>query len=370
MSVLEIETKPPRWLRALALADADGIPRAAIRPASPDRDPDSADQLNLPTTMGGQEPRVSVVVPTYSDSQYLPDALQSIAAQTTTDIEVVLVDSSDEQWIADIAAEREWIRHIPTAPHGVSAARNEGIAHASGEYVAFLDVDDYWHPEKLERQLAAMNSQQPLSFTGYHFVNYWLSDDPKVTLEDVTDYGESTDVALLKQAISAHISTCVCRADVLPDRPFDESLVNFEDVLFAMELIREYPTAHVTDPLGVRRLRPDSLADRTDEIEKSRHRITAFEKLVNRYPEYTDLVDTAIARETYRIGIETLRRGEPRTARDHFRRCFRDHPAPAKAAGLYLLTFLPGDPRAKFDRVMDLKKSTGSLSSMSSISGR
>ncbi len=97
---------------------------------------------------------VSVVVPTYNRARDLRRALLSVVAQSWKNWEILIVDNHSQDDTARVVEEfrEERMRLLSVHNHGVIAvSRNCGIAHASGEYVAFLDSDDWWLPEKLER---------------------------------------------------------------------------------------------------------------------------------------------------------------------------------------------------------------------------
>ena len=101
---------------------------------------------------------MSVVVPTYNRERTLPRALDSVLAQTYADFEVLVVDDGSTDQTAALAAEYEArderVRYLRQSQNaGVSAARNRGLREARGEFVAFLDSDDEWRPEKLDRQI-------------------------------------------------------------------------------------------------------------------------------------------------------------------------------------------------------------------------
>lgn len=100
-------------------------------------------------------PGVSVIVPTYNRRELLARAIDSILAQTVPVDEIIVVDdgSSDgtEQMLAARYGDR--IHHVWQANAGVSVARNRGMAMANGSYIALLDSDDLWHPDKNARQL-------------------------------------------------------------------------------------------------------------------------------------------------------------------------------------------------------------------------
>ncbi|BAZ10227.1 putative glycosyl transferase [Calothrix sp. NIES-4071] len=106
------------------------------------------------------KPKVSVVIPAYNGMKYLPDTLQSVWCQSFTDFEVILVDdgSSDniKQWASQIKDSR--FKFISQNNQGLSAARNTGINHSQGEYIAFLDSDDLWVPTKLETHVLCLDS--------------------------------------------------------------------------------------------------------------------------------------------------------------------------------------------------------------------
>lgn len=106
------------------------------------------------------DPRVSVVVPTYNRGGLLVEAVESALAQTFGDLEVLVVDDGSDDGSADAVAELRDPRVVVlTLGHsGIPAvARNAALARARGEYVAFLDSDDVWHPDKLSHQVPVLD---------------------------------------------------------------------------------------------------------------------------------------------------------------------------------------------------------------------
>ncbi len=104
-------------------------------------------------------PTVSVVIPAYNAARYVEDAVDSVLGQTFRDVEVLVVDDgSTDGTEAVLSRYGNAIRYLRQENRGVSAARNRGIQESTGRYVAFLDADDMWFPEKLDRQIAALES--------------------------------------------------------------------------------------------------------------------------------------------------------------------------------------------------------------------
>ena len=105
--------------------------------------------------------KVSVIIPIYNKTLYVAKALDSVLAQTFTDYECIIINdgSTDDsasvvkQWIQNKACSDRF-RLINQQNAGVSEARNHGIASSQGEYVAFLDADDWWSPTYLEKMIS------------------------------------------------------------------------------------------------------------------------------------------------------------------------------------------------------------------------
>ena len=102
---------------------------------------------------------VSIVVASYNYGQYLREALDSIRAQTLANWEAIIVDdgsSDDSARVASTYLNDPRFRLIERLHQGQPATKNTGIAASRGEFIAFLDADDRWHPAKLAKQLALM----------------------------------------------------------------------------------------------------------------------------------------------------------------------------------------------------------------------
>jgi teichuronic acid biosynthesis glycosyltransferase TuaG len=127
--------------------------------------------------MSEPAPLVSIIVPCYNAEAFLGATLEAVIAQTFTDWECVVVDDASRDGSAAVLAshaERDArIRPVYQAVNGgAAAARNAGLGVIRGRYLAFLDADDYWLPEKLAKQVAFMRETgAPIVHTSYRFIH-------------------------------------------------------------------------------------------------------------------------------------------------------------------------------------------------------
>jgi glycosyltransferase involved in cell wall biosynthesis len=108
------------------------------------------------------QPLVSVVIPVYNGARFLAEAIESVLAQTYRTFEVVVVDDGSTDSTPDIARGYTSVRYVRRAHEGTAAARNHGVRNSTGEFLAFLDADDLWMPDKLRLQMQAFEADPGL----------------------------------------------------------------------------------------------------------------------------------------------------------------------------------------------------------------
>jgi glycosyltransferase involved in cell wall biosynthesis len=208
-------------------------------------------------------PKVSVIIPTYNRSADVRKAIESVLGQTFTDLEVVVVDDGSSDDTGKILQERygDRIRYYFQTNQGLSAALNKGLAEARGEWVAFLDSDDFWEKDKLEWQFKAMERFSPqcgACYTDVRFLNY-PETRTMFQLEQKDRHegtmGISTNV--LKRVVSpggAGMVVCICsvlaRADLVKrSGGFDTDLRFGMDSDFLFRLAKLTAFCYVNRPL-------------------------------------------------------------------------------------------------------------------------
>jgi glycosyltransferase involved in cell wall biosynthesis len=140
-------------------------------------------------------PAVSVLIPILNMKRYLPETVASVYAQTCPDWEMVLIDDGSADGSVELAQEyagrdAQRVRVLSsdaTMAHGASAARNRGLRAARGEWIAFLDADDLWLPDKLERQIDIVRRHPPAVMTFARVL--YFHDDPALAPERDQPFG-------------------------------------------------------------------------------------------------------------------------------------------------------------------------------------
>lgn len=180
-------------------------------------------------------PRVSVVMPVYNAGRWLRRPVESVLAQTHRELELIAVDdgSKDDsvERFEDYARQDDRVRLLRQPVNGgVAAARNAGLDAATGDFIAFLDADDWWHPRKLELQLAAMARHgTKVSYAGYQRI----AEDGR-PLSRVNPPARVSHRDMLASNFIGHLTGMYDRS--LGDVRFRR--IGHEDYVFWLELVR------------------------------------------------------------------------------------------------------------------------------------
>ncbi len=212
------------------------------------------------------EPLVSVVIPAYNCASHIEETLQSVLTQTRAELEVIVVDDASDddtlKILRRLAGKDVRIR-VLESPHnmGQGACRNRGVREAGGRFVAYLDADDIWLPQKLERQLEYLEQrQQAFCFCGYGTID----EAGNVVIPDLKIPAQTDYRSLLK-------SNTICPSSVLYDRQrmddivMPERPVRREDLISWLHVSKRFGGAlsGIPEPLCmVRRLRGSSSSNK------------------------------------------------------------------------------------------------------------
>ncbi len=195
-------------------------------------------------------PTISVIIPTHDRCDVLPRAIESVLAQTTPATEIVVVDDgSTDETLARIAEYP--VRVITQANAGVSAARNRGIEASTGDYIALLDSDDAWMPEKLARQMAAFADQPDSRLC--HTDEIWIRNGRRVNEMKKHAKGGGWLFERCVALCCISPSASVIRRDLFDVYGlFDESLPACEDYDLWLRVTAYEPVLFVADRLTIK----------------------------------------------------------------------------------------------------------------------
>ena len=231
---------------------------------------------------------VSVIIPTFNRVEYLPDALDSVYSQTHPVTEVIVVDDgSTDHTVEKLSPSYPSVQFLRQENQGVSSARNLGIAKASHPWIALLDSDDRWTPQKLERQINHL-SQNP-SLRAVHTGEKWIRDGKDINIPASLD--KSKD-GLWERSLEKCI---ICPSSVLLHQSvfektgtFDPSLAICEDYDFWLRLLLTHEIGLIEEPL-VHKYggHPDQLSMSTWGLDRFRvqslKKISGFENITPRH---------------------------------------------------------------------------------------
>lgn len=274
--------------------------------------------------------RVSVIIPTYNRRDYVQEAIDSVLAQTYTDYEIIVIDDGSTDDTGDVLPVRygDRIHYEWQENQGESVARNRGIELAQGEYIAFLDSDDLWLPEKLAKQVVFLETHPD---AGSVICQGIVIDESGCPKPDHLPLGANLrpedlalDALLCIGTIPAPSSMLLVRHDIVSQSGgFDPAICYGEDWDFSIRLRFRAPIAKIDEPLCYIRYHLNSQwrLKTWDKIEPTlKDRLRTIEKgfaLVDAtVPRYRDLRQRVVAREYTDAAMAALAWGEYATARD------------------------------------------------------
>lgn len=181
--------------------------------------------------------KVSIIIPTYNRASILRETIINVLQQEFLDFELIIIDDGSNDHTKEIVRsfEDKRIKYLFKEKRGVSSARNLGIIVANGEYIAFLDDDDYWPKDYLEKMIKALNSNQ--DFEVAYCIIKKVGKDGKIILEGNKHKHQS---GFVTNSLFLHkfllLSRLVVKRLIARNVMFDENLQNAEDIDFLLRL--------------------------------------------------------------------------------------------------------------------------------------
>ena len=227
-----------------------------------------------------KRPLVSVIIPTYNRGWTIKEAIDSVLAQSFIDFELIVVDDGSTDDTSEILdSYRDDIKVLSQENNGVSAARNRGVATASGIFIAFLDSDDLWLPEKLSSQVDFFNSNPDALICQTEEI--WVRNNMRVNPKKRHKkpwgmiFEPSLDLCLVSP------SAVMIRRSLFEEvGVFDETLPACEDYDLWLRISCRYPVFLIDTPLIIKRGGHFDQLSASSGLDK--FRIKSIKKIIER----------------------------------------------------------------------------------------
>lgn len=288
---------------------------------------------------------VSIILPTFEpDIEYLAQSIQSVADQTYGSVELILIDSTDLDWLRTLGEEYTWIEYRYQEPSGLPAAWNAGIASATGTYITFLSDDDYYTTDKISKQVERLNRGYDIVYSDEYVVD---DDGNKIYLSSlpVTDQQRHYIEYFIAGQGVPHI-TVMGHKECFRSESFDERLDVREDPHLWVRLFKQYDVAKIDDALGYKRRRKESATGDPELLYENELR--EIDLLCEELPELTDYRSKRERMANYRHGKHLLRIGRTSQSRSIFLNLLRDGMVKARVVGLLIASLFPVGSRTVF----------------------
>lgn len=278
-------------------------------------------------------PKVSVVIPTHNRPEMLKKAIESVLAQTYQDFEIIVVDDGLEQRAESVtrAFNNSCVKYIQhNKERGGGVARNTGIKNSTSEFIAFLDDDDEWLPEKLEFQMDRFNkTSQEIGFCFSAVTNMYDDHRENTSVPDgIADYHELA-LGNFKGFLTVTLIIKKCVFDDIG--LFDEALPSHQEVDLVIRISKKYKGLAINIPLVLVNMRSNHERIGSSLQRRIHGREVVLKKHMLDFRRYPDI----LAHHSFWLGIMYRDNGSMGTARGHFHKAFLTNRSPR-----YLLHYL------------------------------
>lgn len=297
-----------------------------------------------------EQPTVTALIPTYNSARYICETVESVLAQTYPIHEIIVVDDGSTDHTEEVLAPYAGrIRYVRQANAGAPTARNTGLALATGRWVALLDSDDLWVPNKTQLQIecalrnpscgAIYSDMKTFDSTGI------IEESVKVSRNLILPSGRIFS-QLFAETLFQTSSLMIRKSCFDQTGSFDTTLRMGEDYEFFLRLARHYEFGYVDQPLVLYRQHPKQLTRTSSQQQQEQPwEFLALKRIIDQYPEvYEQLgrehIHHRLSASYFALGYARLEEGDHKNARRLIRGALRYWPANAGYIRCYLTTFL------------------------------
>ena len=269
-----------------------------------------------------ESPAVSVIIPAYRAAKFIATTLDSVFAQTFNNFEAIVINDGSpdtEELERELAPYSGRIIYLQQKNQGPAAARNAGVRAASGQFVAFLDADDYWYPNYLSEQMRFLARDASLDLVYADALFIGDSTPPGRTFMEATpSTGEVTFESLLDERCTVILSGVVARRQVVIEAGlFDENFRYAEDYDLWLRIARRGARLHYQRKvLLCKRRHAESLC--ADDLKLFENALHVLDKVGRSYDLSASERDALIRHENKLVAYLKLEYGKIDLSRGHF----------------------------------------------------
>ncbi len=289
---------------------------------------------------------VSVIIPTYNRSNYLPEAIESVLNQTYRNFEIIVVDDGSTDCTRDVVKRyEEKVRYVYQKNSGLPSALNTGIKNSKGRYLAFLDDDDLWKDEMLKRTVEMMeNAGKEVGVVYVDYRYFRDSDRNKLINKGMKMYSGDVFEKLLQNNFIPVNTVLIKKECIEKVGCFDEALPAYRDWELLLRIaFAGFKFKFINEPLALIRVHNTNMSSQLLRMKKGGVKtVEKFESMVANDSPKKYVIKKALAKRHLSLGWYLTLHGYRREGKEEIRNAVpMDAKQVIQKQIAYLLTFIP-----------------------------
>ena len=292
---------------------------------------------------------VSIILPLFNGEKFIEETLLAVGGQSFSDAELIIIDDGSTDNSPEIIKN---IRDTSNAPilknlkiltkknGGVASARNYGINIANGKLLAFLDQDDIWLPDKLQKQVEKMEKTGAVFC--YTAFSRFYSDGKEIPKQNGYNHRKKTLRALISGNLFIPPSSVIVKKDIAErEGGFDSSLIPSDEWDFFLTILEKHEPAYCSEILVKFRSHPTSTAKKQKKkIFEAQMKVIEKHLSAAKENDFYDELKKREANVLWHLGNEYLTAGDKKSARDFYIKAIKNNPTRIKFISSYLKSLL------------------------------